>query len=262
MYPFLKKNFNLCNYRYAYGVFISPFLHAVKQESIGRNSFLVTGIKNPHSIRTYVLDLFLFKTIEVMLFKEVINLNMKDADVIYYPRFFNHEISDYYLKTLLATLEWQQDTITLFGKTFLQPRLTVLYANNKHSYTYSNITMHPKTFTKELSQIKEAVNKEANTNFTSCLANLYRNGKDSNGWHADNEKKLGEKPIIASVSFGAERIFHFKHRYNPTLKTKLILNHGSLLIMKGDTQKYWLHQLPKTKKNVGERINLTFRIIA
>ncbi len=262
MDPFLKNNFNLHNYQHAYGVFISPFLHAVKQKSVCWNSFLVTAFKNPCSIRTYVLGLLLFKTIKVMLFEEVINLNMKDADVIYYPRFFNNEISDFYFKTLLTTLEWQHDTITLFGKTHLQPRLTALYANNKHLYTYSNITMHPKAFTKDLLQIKEAVNKEANTNFTSCLANLYRNGNDSNGWHADNEKELGEKPIIASVTFGAERIFHFKHKYIPTLKTKLILKHGSLLIMKGSTQKYWLHQLPKTKKKVGERINLTFRIIA
>jgi alkylated DNA repair dioxygenase AlkB len=197
-----------------------------------------------------------------MRFESKINLNMKDADVMYYPHFFNNELSNNYFKTLLNTVEWQKDTITVFGKTYLQPRLTALYASNKLSYTYSNITMHPKPFTKELLEIKDAIEKVIDAKFTTCLANLYRNGQDSNGWHADNEKELGNKPIIASVTFGAERIFHFKHKYEPNLKTKIILNHGSLLLMKGDTQKNWLHQLPKTKRKIGERINLTFRIIA
>jgi alkylated DNA repair dioxygenase AlkB len=197
-----------------------------------------------------------------MLFGSEINLNMKDPDVVYYPHFFNNELSNNYFKILLNNIEWQEDSITVFGKTYLQPRLTALYASNKRSYTYSNITMHPKPFTKELLEINAAIKKVINTNFTSCLANLYRNGQDSNGWHADNEKELGNQPIIASVTFGSERIFHFKHKHEPNLKAKVLLNHGSLLIMKGDTQKNWLHQLPKTKKEIGERINLTFRIIA
>jgi len=162
---------------------------------------------------------------------------------------------------LLDEIDWQQDTITLFGKTHLQPRLTALYANNKNPYTYSNIKMHPKVFTKNLKPIKAYVDKQANVHFTSCLANLYRDGKDSNGWHADGEKELGENPIIASVTFGAERIFHFKHKYDKNLKQRLVLKHGSFLLMKGTTQKYWLHQLPKTKRSIGKRINLTFRII-
>jgi alkylated DNA repair dioxygenase AlkB len=197
-----------------------------------------------------------------MLFNDVIHLNLKDADVIYYPHFFNTELSNYYFSTLLKNIKWQEDCITIFGKTYMQPRLTALYGNNKQPYTYSNITMHPIPFTKELLEIKEAIEKEIKTNFTSCLANLYRDGQDSNGWHADNEKELGEQPIIASVTFGAERMFHFKHKYEPNLKTKILLNHGSLLLMKGTTQNKWLHQLPKTKKDIGERINLTFRIIA
>lgn len=197
-----------------------------------------------------------------MLFKDVINLNMKDADVVYYPHFFNKELSDYYFKTLLKTIEWQQDTITVFGKSYLQPRLTALYGNNNAPYTYSNITMYPKTFTKELLEIKQHIEKETETTFTSCLVNLYRNGQDSNGWHADNEKELGEQPVIASITFGTERIFHLKHKHDSHQRTKILLNHGSLLLMKGNTQKNWLHQLPKTKKIVGERINLTFRIIA
>lgn len=197
-----------------------------------------------------------------MFFKDIIDLNLKDADVFYYPHFFNKELSDYYFKTLLKTIEWQQDTIIVFGKNYLQPRLTALYGNNNVPYTYSNITMHPKAFTKELLEIKQHIEKETKTTFTSCLANLYRNGQDSNSWHTDNEKELGEQPIIASVTFGAERLFHLKHKHDSHHRTKILLNHGSLLLMKGNTQKNWLHQLPKTKKIVGERINLTFRIIA
>ncbi len=196
------------------------------------------------------------------MFKDPIRLNMKDAHVDYFEHFFNQDISDYYFKMLLKTIEWQQDDITVFGKNYLQPRLTALYANNNIPYTYSNITMHPKAFTKELLEIKQRIEQETGTIFTSCLANLYRNGQDSNGWHADNEKELGKHPIIASATFGAERVFHFKHKHNKHQKAKLILKHGSLLLMKGDTQNNWLHQLPKTKKVVGERINLTFRIIA
>ena len=193
---------------------------------------------------------------------EKLILNMKDADVIYYPQFFSKEISDNYYNTLLETLDWQEDIIKVFGKTYLQPRLTALYANNMKPYSYSNITLYPKEFTKELLHIKRAIEKETHITFTSCLANLYRHGKDSNGWHADNEKELGNLPIIASVTFGAERVFHFRHKQETHLKTKLVLHHGSLLIMKGDTQNYWLHQLPKTRKKIGKRINLTFRVIS
>lgn len=197
-----------------------------------------------------------------MFYKDGVNLNMKDAHVVYYEHFFSKELSDFYFKTLLDRIEWQEDTVKVFGKTYLQPRLTALYANNKNPYSYSNLILYPKDFTKELTQIKDQIEQVVQTNFTSCLANLYRNGQDSNGWHADNEKELGDQPIIASVTFGAERIFHFKHRHQPHLKNKLVLNHGSLLVMKGHTQTNWLHQLPKTKKNIGKRINLTFRIIA
>lgn len=199
---------------------------------------------------------------DTFMHKDVINLHMKDADVYYYPHFFSTNEADYYFKKLLNTIDWQQDTITVFGKTHLQPRLTALYANNKNPYSYSNITMHPKAFTKELTDIKNVIENEVKVNFTTCLANLYRNGQDSNGWHSDDEKELGDKPIIASVTFGSERVFHFKHKQDPSQKVKLVLKHGSLLLMKGDTQKHWLHQLPKTKKDIGERINLTFRIIA
>lgn len=192
---------------------------------------------------------------------EIIDLKLADADIIYYPALFNSESCNFYTEYLLNNIKWRQDEIKLFGKTYNQPRLTALYANNNKPYSYSNITMHPLKFDDVLKEIKskvESVTKEA---FTSCLLNLYRDGSDSNGWHADNEKELGLNPVIASVSFGAERLFHLKHKTSPDLKHKIILENGSLLLMKGQTQHRWLHQLPKTKKIIGKRINLTFRSI-
>ena len=196
-----------------------------------------------------------------MLFSDTIHLNLPDSDISYYPEFFDLKNSNQYFQSLLETISWQQDDITIFGKTHKQPRLTALYANNKEPYNYSNITMTPHEFTKELLLIKAKIEAVIKVDFTTCLLNFYRNGQDSNGWHADNEKELGSNPIIASVSFGAERLFKLKHRYDKNLKKNLVLQHGSLLIMKGKTQHHWLHQIPKTKKEVGKRINLTFRFI-
>lgn len=195
------------------------------------------------------------------MFNDVIDLKLEDGDVIYYPGIFSKTQADSFFNILTNQLTWQQDSITLFGKTHLQPRLTALYANNSNPYSYSNIIMQPKPFSKSLLEIKEKADTLSEVDFTSCLANLYRNGSDSNGWHADNEKELGIQPVIASVSFGAERYFHLKHKTKKTLKHKIKLEHGSLLLMKGTTQEHWLHQIPKTKKEIGQRINLTFRII-
>ena len=195
------------------------------------------------------------------LFNSPIDLNLPDSSIIYSPEFFSLVESNQYFKSILNSVEWQHDDIILFGKLFKQPRLTALYANNNQPYSYSNITLIPKSFTKELLEIKAKVESVIDAKFTTCLLNLYRDGQDSNGWHADNEKELGINPIIASVSIGAERLFKLKHRQNRTLKKDLVLQHGSLLLMKGETQHKWLHQIPKTKKEVGKRINLTFRVI-
>ncbi len=189
------------------------------------------------------------------------DLNLKDADVIYYPNFFNNAEADKYLKALHNEIPWQQDKIKVFGKIYDQPRLTAFFANNTTPYSYSNITMHPKPFEGHMQIIKTAIETALNIKFTSCLANFYRDGKDSNGWHADDEKVLGKHPIIASVTFGEERPFHLKHKNDASLKEKIILNHGSLLLMQGATQENWLHQIPKTKRVIAPRINLTFRII-
>lgn len=186
---------------------------------------------------------------------------LPQAELTYFPNFYNIQEANNLFEILKENIAWQQDDITVFGKTHLQPRLTALYANNEKSYSYSNIIMEPKIFTKELEAIKNAIEKVAKTEFSTVLLNRYRSGRDSNGWHADNEKELGKNPIIASLSLGTPRFFYFKHRSLKAESHKILLESGSLLIMAGEMQKYWLHQIPKTKKEIGERINLTFRKI-
>lgn len=188
-------------------------------------------------------------------------LPLKDAEVVYYPNFFSNKEADNYFNTLLHETKWQQDKIKVFGKVYDQPRLTAFFGENNEPYSYSNIVMYPTVFKGGILKIKQEIEAELTIKFTSCLANLYRHGKDSNGWHADDERELGKHPIIASLTFGQERFFHFKHKKDKTLKHKILLKHGSLLLMKGGTQENWLHQIPKTAKPVNPRINLTFRII-
>lgn len=187
-------------------------------------------------------------------------LPLSDGIFEYYPSFFNIEKANELFRLLEKDITWQQDTITVFGKTHPQPRLTALYGNNGKSYQYSNIVMHPKSFSPLLTHIKEEIEAVCNQNFTTVLLNLYRDGNDSNGWHSDNEKELGRDPIIASLSLGEERIFHIKHNTKEE-KFKINLENGSLLLMKHGSQIHYKHQLPKTKLSKNSRINLTFRTI-
>lgn len=186
---------------------------------------------------------------------------LPDAELEYFPVFYKKDESDFLYEKLLRSIPWEQDTIKLFGKKVLQPRLTAFYGEGKKSYTYSGLELMPGAFNKELLDIKQKCTLHAGISFNACLANLYRNGSDSMGWHSDDEKELGPGPVIASVSFGAERIFHLKHKKDPAARYKIRLQHGSLLLMKGKTQEFWKHQLPKTRKQVSPRINLTFRKI-
>lgn len=192
---------------------------------------------------------------------EKIKLPLPEADIVYYPDFFSKTEADGYYQHLLEETPWQQDSITVYGKTYPQPRLTALYGNNGKAYSYSNITMRPHPFSAALISIKNKIETVCEARFTTCLLNLYRNGQDSNGWHADDEKELGQNPVIASISFGGERPFHLKHKNDKTLKYKILLQHGSLLLMQGETQHKWLHQIAKTRQKVNPRINLTFRVI-
>ena len=190
--------------------------------------------------------------------KTVVNVT---SHIHYYPNFYTNEEASSLFDILLQETPWQQDYLTIFGKRYLQPRLTSWYALNQKTYSYSGITMQPHPFTPVLSQSAEKIACSSKTNFNSCLMNLYRDGKDSNGWHADNEPELGINPVIASLSLGAERFFKLKHHNDAALQHKILLEHGSLLLMTGDTQHQWLHTLAKTAKPIGPRINLTFRVI-
>ncbi|WP_309613389.1 alpha-ketoglutarate-dependent dioxygenase AlkB [Flavobacterium sp.] len=193
--------------------------------------------------------------------KEPLHFPLPDADIAYYPNFFDSNRANELFEKLKNEIPWQQDNITVFGKTHPQPRLTSLFGNEGKPYSYSNIVMQPNAWNQLVLFIKNEIEEICNENFTTVLLNYYRDGKDSNGWHADNEKELGRNPVIASVSFGAERFFHLQHNTIKEQKLKINLEHGSLLIMKGTTQHFWKHQIPKTAKEIGPRINLTFRII-
>jgi alkylated DNA repair dioxygenase AlkB len=196
------------------------------------------------------------------LFKsEPIELNLPNASIIYYPHFYDKKEADLIFDQLISEIPWQQDNIKIFGKTHPQPRLTALFGNEGKTYSYSNIKMQPHPWNLLLQKIKHQVESVSNANFSTVLLNYYRDGKDSNGWHADDEKELGVNPIIASLSFGAERIFQLKHITEKEMKKNILLEHGSLLLMKDSTQHFWKHQIPKTSKPIGPRINLTFRLI-
>lgn len=188
--------------------------------------------------------------------------NLPDADIILYKNFFMPEESNRLFNNLKNQIKWQQDQIKFYGKTHDIPRLAAWYGNGDKSYTYSGITMHPHAWNDDLIFIKNRIEAQANVNFTSCLLNYYRTGKDSMNWHQDNEKELGVNPIIGSVTFGETRPFQLKHIERADLKRiDIPLTHGSFLLMKGTTQQYWKHKIPKTTKAIKPRINLTFRII-
>lgn len=193
--------------------------------------------------------------------RQPIHFDLPDADISYYSNCFTREQADELQAKLRSEIPWQQDEITVFGKTHPQPRLTALFGNEGKPYAYSGIVMQPHPWTPLLLYIKEAVESVCSEHFTTVLLNCYRDGRDSNGWHADNEKELGRNPVIASLSLGAERYFHLRHNSGKADTLKILLEHGSLLIMKGTTQHFWKHQIAKTAKPIGERINLTFRII-
>ncbi|MBD2243009.1 alpha-ketoglutarate-dependent dioxygenase AlkB [Nostoc sp. FACHB-888] len=193
---------------------------------------------------------------------QIDHLSVPDAEITYYPSYFTVEESDEILQRLFIEVNWQQDKIKCYGKEINLPRLTAWYGDTGKCYTYSKIKMNPMPWTPVLLLIKKRVEDIAEFSFNSVLLNLYRDGKDSVSWHSDDEPELGKYPVIYSVSFGGERKFQLRHKFDKKLKkVELVLTHGSLLIMKGKTQEYWQHQIPKTSKPVMPRINLTFRII-
>ncbi|MFL5745606.1 MAG: alpha-ketoglutarate-dependent dioxygenase AlkB family protein [Niastella sp.] len=189
---------------------------------------------------------------------ETINYLPQDGTVNYYGKLLTVKQADHYLDKLLTTIHWKNDEAVIFGRHIITKRKVAWYGNDNYDYTYSKITRHALKWTQELLELKQLVEKKTGDSFNSCLLNLYHNGDEGMAWHRDDEKTLGENSAIASFSFGAERRFSFRHRQ--TKETiSMMLEHGSLLVMKGATQTHWLHCLPKSKRITTPRVNLTFR---
>jgi alkylated DNA repair dioxygenase AlkB len=198
---------------------------------------------------------------QTLLFDGDKNLLPYQGEAFLFQQFFTKTECEVYFEELLNGIEWNQEPIKIFSKEVMQPRLTAWYGDSNKPYTYSGITMKPLRFTPALLAIKEKIEPLAKVKFTSALLNLYRDGKDSMGWHRDNEKELGTNPVIGSVSFGAARTFKLRHYENKKELRTIELINGSFLLMAGETQHYWEHQISKTSNQVGPRINITFRVI-
>lgn len=193
--------------------------------------------------------------------REAIHIPIQDGELLLVKGFYGLDDANGLQRQLTGSLEWEAKAIKIFGKEVMQPRLMAWYGEPDAVYTYSGTTFPAKQFNPTLLQIKRDIEAFTQGNFNSVLANLYRNGQDSMGWHSDDEPELGRDPLIASLSFGQERVFKLRHRKDKNLKMDVPLPHGSLLVMGGAMQHYWQHSLSKTAKTMGPRINLTFRRI-
>lgn len=185
---------------------------------------------------------------------------IKNGEYIYFPNFLDRDTANDFLEAFKNTIEWKQESMNMYGKQVLFPRLTAWYGDNDKPYSFSGITLNPHPWSNEIRKIKELIEPICEVEFNSVLLNLYRDGNDSISWHTDAEKELGKNPLIASVNFGAERKFQIRHNETNEMH-EIILKNGSLLIMKGELQHFWKHQVPKQKGIIKERINLTFRVI-
>jgi len=188
-------------------------------------------------------------------------LPLPDADLRFDPHFLDAARADALFARLRHEIAWEMHRIKLFGRAVDSPRLSCWIGDAGASYVYSGTRFEPRPWPVSLIELRDEVRPVAGEHFNSVLANLYRDGRDSMGWHSDDEPELGPQPIIASVSLGATRRLRFKSRQEPTTSFDLELPHGSLLVMRGDTQRNYRHALPKTTKPIAERINLTFRRI-
>jgi len=196
----------------------------------------------------------------MFLNKDPQHIPLDGGELLYVSSFLNNATAKKYFDYFFEGIEWQSDTIRIFGKTYLIPRLQAWYGDEDARYSYSNIDLKPLPWSPELLALKKKVESFSDGTYNSVLLNLYRDGRDSNGWHSDDEKELGERAEIASLTLGQERAFHLKHKVKK-LKKKMVLENGSLLIMRGATQANWKHQIPKSSKPIKPRINLTFRRI-
>ncbi len=188
------------------------------------------------------------------------NILPSDGEAIYFGKILNNQKTQYYFDQLLTEIAWENDKAIIFGKLIITKRKVAWYGDQPFEYTYSKTTKSALPWTTELLELKKIVEQKTGETFNSCLLNLYHDGNEGMAWHSDDEKDLKKNGTIASLSFGADRKFSFKHKV--TKETVAVwLEKGSLLVMKGATQTHWLHQLPPTKKVKTPRINLTFRTI-
>lgn len=188
------------------------------------------------------------------------NLLPRDGMVLYYGRIMEREQADFYMERLLHSIEWRNDEAVIFGRHIITRRKVAWYGDAGFEYTYSNTTKTALPWTAELLQLKALAEGRTGETYNSCLLNLYHDGSEGMAWHSDGEKDLKKNGAIASLSFGAERRFAFKHKQSAET-VSLILEHGSLLLMKDTTQTHWLHRLPPAARIKTPRVNLTFRTI-
>ena len=186
------------------------------------------------------------------------NLLPFDGELYYFGPIFSIAEANHWQQLLTQKADWKNDELLMFGKKIVTSRKVALYADNTTTYTYSKQTKQALAWTTELMQLKQIIETKTAQTFNMCLLNLYHHGKESMGWHSDNESELQANGSIASLSLGAERKFMFKHKESKKIIT-LNLEHGSLLLMQGSIQQHWLHQLPAMAKVEAPRINLTFR---
>ena len=188
------------------------------------------------------------------------NLLSEDGIVNYYGSLMSVNEANSCLDSLLSKIDWKNDEIIVFGKRIITKRKTAWYGDKPFNYTYSNVTKKALPWIEELLLLKKLIERHSGETFNSCLLNLYHNGSEGMSWHSDDEKDLKKNAAIASLSFGAERKFSFKHKKNKE-KVSLVLQNSSLLVMKGLTQINWLHSLPISTKITLPRVNLTFRTV-
>ena len=183
-----------------------------------------------------------------------------DGTVQYYGKVIQEMVADDYFEKLMQNIAWENDQAIIFGRQITTKRKVAWYGDQGYEYTYSNVNRYALPWTLELLELRQRVEQLTGERFNSCLLNLYHTGEEGMAWHSDDETDLKKNGAIASLSFGAERRFAFKHKQSKE-KVELYLEHGSLLVMKDATQSHWLHRLPPTKKVLTARINLTFRTI-
>ena len=197
------------------------------------------------------------------LFKLVAGINILpfDGEALFYPDFLSPQESQAYFDHILHSFTWKQEKIIIYDKEMMQPRLTAFCGDEYRNLEYSDTIIKPQSWTEKMLELKQQCEAIAGVTFSNALFNLYRDGKDSVAWHRDKEKNWGAEPVIASVSLGAARTFQLRNYKDKKITRSVELTPGSLLIMRGAIQRCWEHQVPKTNKRIGARINITFRIL-